>query len=160
VDAAIRRAMNPEPSRRPLTCLHFIQLLSGGRKANRKRPGSGTTAKRTAPLDGSERRQSERHIFRIGTTCVISTGATGSDASEDWPTRVVDVSETGVGLILARRFEKGAKFAVEVEGDANNPAVTLRVKVVRVREESFGHWFHGCQFLSPLSEDDLKALLG
>lgn len=160
VDTAIRRAMNPDSSRRPLTCLHFIQLLSGGRKA-RKRSGSiaSTDTHRSLPTV-SERRGAERHLFRIGTTCVINTAASGGEAPEDWPTRIVDVSESGVGVILARRFEKGAMFVVEVEGDAKNPAVTLRVKVVRVRKETIGHWFHGCKFLFPLAEDDLKALLG
>jgi len=51
-------------------------------------------------------------------------------------------------------------FAIEVQGDARSPAVTLRVKVVRVHKEPLGHWFHGCQFLFSLSEDDLRSLVG
>lgn len=160
VDAAIRAAMHPEPTKRPMNCLFFIQMLSQGRKA-RKRSGPISTQSTTRPAtEGSERRAAERHSFRIGTLCVINTGATGGEASEEWPTRIVDVSETGLGVILARRFEKGAMFAIEVQGDARSPAVTLRVKVVRVHKEPLGHWFHGCQFLFSLSEDDLRSLVG
>jgi hypothetical protein len=30
---------------------------------------------------------------------------------------------------------------------------------VRVRKDNFGHWMHGCEFLSPLDEPALAALL-
>lgn len=158
VDNAIRRAMHPDPAKRPLTCLHFIQLLSEGRKS-RKRSGGISTLSTTRPLS-DERRNAERHAFRLGTLCVINTGASGGEAPEEWPTRIVDVSETGLGVMLARRFEKGAMFCIEVQGDATHKAVSLRVKVARVKKEPLGHWFHGCQFLYALSTDDLRALLG
>ena len=158
VDAAIRQAMSPDPAHRPATCLKFVELLAGGRRGARK--SSGAANARTPAPDGAERRVAVRHRFRMGTSCVINTGASGGEAPEDWPTKVVDLSESGVGIVLARRFEPGAKFAVEMEGDESHPAVTLRVRVVRVRPETLGHWFHGCKFLYPLPEEDLQALLG
>ena len=36
---------------------------------------------------------------------------------------------------------------------------SLPVRVVRIRRDSLGHWVHGCEFLTPLDEPALTAVL-
>jgi len=52
-----------------------------------------------------------------------------------------------VGLILARRFEPGSVLAVQMEGGIGRPVRDLFVRVVRVKPDDLGHWFHGCTIL-------------
>jgi hypothetical protein len=93
---------------------------------------------------------------------VIDTGVVGGGpgAVEDWPAAVRDVSTGGVGLSLARRFEPGTTFSLELDAIAGLPARGFQVRVKRVQPEPLGHWFHGCEFVTPLTDDDLKHLLG
>ena len=95
----------------------------------------------------------------MGTSGNIDTGIVdgAEDAQESWPVVVRDVSTGGVGLLLARRFEKGTVFAIEL--GYGSSARSLPVRVARVGAEAMGHWFHGCAFVDPISEEELAALL-
>jgi serine/threonine protein kinase len=152
-DEAIRRAMSPVAADRPANCLNFVKLLQA-----RTPTGAGEPL----PAPDPDRRASVRYARNIGTTCVIDTGVVvgGPGAAEDWPAAVRDVSTGGVGLALARRFEPGTTFSLELDATEGLPARSFPVRVKRVQPEPLGHWFHGCEFVNPLSADDLKQLLG
>jgi hypothetical protein len=62
-------------------------------------------------------------------------------------------------VTLRRRFERGAGLAIELPGKGDRPAYTVLVKVVHVRPADHGLWALGCQFISPLSDDELQQLL-
>jgi serine/threonine protein kinase len=151
VDEAIRKAMAPDPERRPASCLEFCRLLATPRR------GSDVTKRA-----GAERRRAERHEITLGTSCAVETGihGRGEGTEEQWPLVVRDVSATGVGLLLARRFEAGTDLSVTLVGRPGAAPRALRVRVVRVGADALGHWFHGCVFAHPLTDDDLAALLG
>jgi hypothetical protein len=127
--------------------------------------GSGTTSRSSllrmfrTPRPPKDRRTSGRQSWVIGTSGSIDTGIVdgGDDAQESWPVVIRDVSTGGVGLLLARRFEKGTIFKIEL--GIGSAARNIRVRVARVSAEAVGHWIHGCAFVDPITEDELAALL-
>jgi serine/threonine protein kinase len=151
VDEAIRRALHPDPARRPASCLKFVKML-----APRTQPARPATSPPPA-----ERRVSLRHLSTQPATCTIDIGALAgnSEMQEDWPAVVQDISTTGIGVILARRFEAGTVFAVELEGKSGAALPSRPVRVVRVRADHLGHWLHGCTFLTPLTDGECQHLL-
>lgn len=152
VDDAVRRAMSPDPAKRPASCLQFVKLLPAPGKA------AGGLLKANRPPQ--ERRAAARLAHVIGTICVIDTAAAGGgpDTEESWSATVRDVSAGGVGLVLARRFEPGTVFSLQLGGGGRAAGRSLPVRVKRVRAEDLGHWFHGCAFVRPLTEKELANL--
>jgi hypothetical protein len=84
--------------------------------------------------------------------------ARGEDLS--WPAQLRDLSVGGMGVVLRRRFERGAGLAVEIPETPTSPATTLLGRVVHTTSLPGGSWLLGCAFVSNLSEDELKRLLG
>jgi hypothetical protein len=70
-----------------------------------------------------------------------------------------DVSTTGIGVLLARRFEPGTALSIELVIGTEKKPRRVPVHVVRVQQERAGHWVHGCAFDVPLSEELLKRIL-
>jgi serine/threonine protein kinase len=151
-DAAIRRAMSPDPAQRPESCLHFIKELIG-RTSRSNRPETTTD---TQPPAGKERRSAARHLCTLGSCCVISTSfLPDQEGNQDsWPAVVQNISAQGIGLLVGRRFEPGTAAAIELPGQPPRPAY-----VKHVRAEKLGHWFLGCVWGAPLAEAEVKALV-
>ncbi len=151
VDIAVRLALHPDPNQRPATIMAFFKLL-----AARSRFGRGNEV-RLAAAGPDDRRTSARHMLKVGTVGAIESALHGG-AEEVWPLVVRDVSVSGIGLTLARRFEAGTELAVELqtgpEGSKRFP-----VRVVRVQPDRGGYWVHGCTFDPPLAEGEVAALL-
>jgi hypothetical protein len=85
--------------------------------------------------------------------------ALGSNETR-WPATARDLSQGGICLQMRRRYEPGAGLAIELPATTSLENVTFFVKVVNVRPEPDGLWSHGCRFVSPLSQDELKRLVG
>jgi hypothetical protein len=102
-------------------------------------------------------RVSERHPCGLKTSC--QPVAARADNDFMWPAIVRDVSVSGIGLVLPRRFERGAGLAIEIpRADGNRPE-SLLARVVHATSLPRGLWLLGCSFPSPLSEDELQGLL-
>lgn len=146
LDAAVRVAMSPKPDQRPASCLKFIHMLPVP-------PADMAVSAAPTPV---ERRASVRHVLGRGTTCLIDTGLIEGDATalEAWPAGTRDISQGGIAIVLARRFEPGTVFGVRFHGATHE----LTVRVVNVRAEEGGHWLHGCQFATPLTPAQLFVL--
>jgi serine/threonine protein kinase len=161
VDAAIRAALRPDPAARPRSCLEFFKLLTA-------RPafddGSTTdlppSVLRSAAT-GTERRAWVRHELNTGAWGVIDTAVCsgGPESEELWPLVVRDLSNGGVGVRMARRFEPGTELSIEFSSRPHAPPRRFSVRVVRVVPEEAGHWVHGCAFPERLTDDELDALL-
>ncbi|MBN9521888.1 protein kinase [bacterium] len=151
VDVAVRLALHPDPGQRPATILAFFKLLTA-----RSRFGRGGEV-RFAPAGPDDRRASARHLLKVGTVGAVESALHGG-AEEAWPLVVHDVSATGVGLTLARRFEAGTELAVELQ-TGPEAAKRFPVRVVRVQPDRGGYWVHGCTFGAPLAEAEVAALL-
>ncbi|MDB5313714.1 MAG: prkC 37 [Gemmataceae bacterium] len=152
-DAAIRAALDPNPDRRPASCLEFFKRLAG-----RRRVKDGSTPKEVPVPPGGERRTSPRFAVEVGSCAVADPGVHPGGVEEAWPLVVRDVSAGGIGVLLARRFEPGTALAIELAGEAGGQPVRLPVRVVRVDAERAGHWIHGCTFAGPLTAGQLRAL--
>jgi hypothetical protein len=159
-ERAIRRATDPDPAKRPASCAEFLKLL-------RARPVNAGTPKsdaRPTTAATDNRRGCVRYALGVGSNCTISTSvfdtsAAAGNSTEVWPLVLQDVSATGAGLLLARRCEPGTVLAVEVAAGAAGEVRSLPARVVRVRKDSFGHWAHGCAFVTPLDGVELAALV-
>jgi hypothetical protein len=158
VDSAVRRAMNPDPLMRPASCLEFFKLLTARRPvaARARVPKPKTLAAGSGRA--ADRRVYTRHAVGLGASCAIDTAVCGG-SRELWPLVVRDVSATGIGVLLARRFEPGTDLSIELADRPDAPRRSLPVRVVRVVAESLGHWAHGCAFFTPLTERDLTELV-
>jgi serine/threonine protein kinase len=154
LETAVRAALNPDPAERPATCLDFFKRLTG----RPDRGWSNSTSSLALPVD--ERRAAARVAVVVGSVAVLSPDAVGDSGSQEfWPLVVRDVSATGLGVLLARRFEPGTRFAVELGALPGRPEVRLPATVVRVESEQAGHWVHGCRFDAPLAPADLERLV-
>jgi serine/threonine protein kinase len=149
VDQAITRALQADPGARQMTALRFIQDLT------QKTTGAAESGKLS---QGKERRVAVRYPYSMGTVCNVDLSTTAA-MTEDliWPAIVRDLSGSGIGLLLARRFEQGTVLSVELQ--KKKEASTRLVKVTRVSPEKLGHWVLGCEFLEPLAQNELADLL-
>jgi len=104
-----------------------------------------------------DRRAWVRYPSERKSTCQPVALPTATQAEGQWGAQVRDISSGGVCLYLRRRFEIGTPLIVEFPDVAGNK-LTVTVRVARVTAER-GGWIIGCQMDSPLSDEDLKALL-
>jgi serine/threonine protein kinase len=153
---AIVAALRPRPVDRPAGCLQFVKMLTTRRVPSRTAAGGLPDDRNPA-----DRRAAVRHSFTLAAACAIDTAVAGggADTTEDWPAVVRDISATGLGLILARRFEPGTELTVDLDLKADAPPKAVRVKVVNVRPDAMGHWRHGCAITAPMTDGDLLRLL-
>jgi serine/threonine protein kinase len=161
LEAAIRAALRPDPKERPRSCLEFFKLLTARTAFD---DGSfddlpASVVMLTGP--GTERRAWVRHALDVGSCGVIDTAvcAGGPESEEFWPLVIRDLSNGGVGVLLARRFEPGTELSIELSAGPNAPPRRLSARVVRVVSEKGGHWVHGCAFPENLTDDELDGLL-
>jgi hypothetical protein len=111
----------------------------------------------TEQLPGSECRVYARHSSDLATNC--QPVAARGDNDLKWPAQIRDVSLSGVGLVLRRRFEPGAGLAIELPGPDGSGTFTVFARIIHVTAQAGGYWLLGCVFVSALSEETLKALL-
>jgi hypothetical protein len=81
------------------------------------------------------------------------------DQKSRWKGLVQDVSASGLGLLLDRRFETGVLLHVEITDEATGASFAWLVKIRWVRELAARKWSVGCMFNQELSAEDLRAVL-
>ena len=73
---------------------------------------------------------------------------------------VLDVSRTGIGLLLPRPLLAGLPVMVRMKDTAGAKVYELLGQVVHsTKQLAGGDWVIGCQLDTPLTQDDLDALL-
>jgi hypothetical protein len=83
-------------------------------------------------------------------------------AGEDTAPRsaqVVNVSASGVGLLVGEPVENGTLLSVELRAAHGEFTHTMLACVVHVTARAAAEWDLGCNFIRSLSEEDFKALL-
>jgi serine/threonine protein kinase len=150
---AILRAVNAEPALRPASCGEFLQELaqasedssaSGGRKALSSSAGA----------TGRERRATVRYPSSADGNCRPIGGHAFS-----WSAKVVDISATGVQLLIRRRFEPGTVLALELRDGKKNARRSVLARVVRVQQQPDRKWALGCVLDYRLSQEDVQVLM-
>ena len=106
------------------------------------------------PAEVAERRAAVRYPSQSATAChPVPDGDVLCSA------RVVDISTTGVGLVVDRFVEPETLLAIELPSDGPTPGYTLLVEVRHATARGEGEWRLGCSFARELSEDELRWLL-
>jgi hypothetical protein len=85
--------------------------------------------------------------------------ATGGGQDFSWYGKIRDVSVRGIGLVLSRRFERGACLVIELPPSDSLQPGTLLARVVHTTPMPKGSWLHGCPFPTELSEHELQCLV-
>jgi len=83
----------------------------------------------------------------------------GARADESWPADLLDVSQTGIGLILDRAFAAATVLTVCLQTQAPETARTLLVRVRHCTALQEGRWLVGCKFVVQLKDRELRELL-
>jgi PilZ domain len=76
----------------------------------------------------------------------------GTPGVETWAGIVYNISTSGLGVVLPYPVRAGTTLIIELWGPT--PPQRVRAAVVRSTLRQFA-FFHGCQFLEPLSEESL-----
>jgi hypothetical protein len=112
------------------------------------RPGAGIHCK--------ERRAAVRHASTMEASChPLAVPALGPTC----PARIRDISLDGLGLVVAHRYEPGSTLSVVPEVLPRSLAPALAVRVRHVEPHGDGLWLIGCEFVTPLTEDELRVML-
>jgi len=166
VDWAIRRALLNDPDRRFGSCPEFIAALAGeGKKSGSHvlRPSKSIGRKPSAKLNrpAKERRRAVRYECVLSTKCIInlSVHPDGDDPSTPWDAQVCDLSVTGIGVLVSRRFEPGSVVSLVLASKSGDFERTRQVRVLRVTRAEGSGWFVGCELLEKLSRDEVRQLL-
>jgi hypothetical protein len=110
---------------------------------------------RTADLAASERRGAMRHCCPLEVACRV----TGAPREESWMARVRDLSEMGIGLVLAYPLKPGTSLTLGVQFPDEKEPRLLGVCVVHSTPRDEGGFAVGCVFEDRLRRKDLRALL-
>lgn len=102
----------------------------------------------------SDRRAYLRHPRTLETLWTL-LGVATSDLAEG---QLVDVSASGVGLLLARHFEAETALMIRLPTKTQGWHSYL-VRVKRCVRVTKGLYQVGCAFVKPLAEDELQAHL-
>ena len=87
----------------------------------------------------------------------VSSGPEG-EPELAWLGKIRDVSPAGIGLSMSRRFEPEAELIAElsVKPDA---ILLVPVRVVQATPDKNGLWIISCEFIFPLSEEELQICM-
>jgi len=81
------------------------------------------------------------------------------EVQDQWPGKIEDLSVTGMGLWVDRRFELGTVITVLLTNPERSFAQSRQMEVARAERTKQGRWFVAGQFAQPLSKDELQKLL-
>ncbi|HKI37962.1 MAG TPA: PilZ domain-containing protein [Gemmataceae bacterium] len=102
----------------------------------------------------AERRAHVRYSHTLRTSCrPLGKGAA------TWPATIQDLSRAGVALAMGREVRPGAVLVVALEGLGGRFSRPLLLRVLNVRPAERGGWHVGCAFVTPLTDNDVQALL-
>src|SRR5262245_36398352 len=118
-------------------------------------PGPSTTGSAAGSV--LECRVWERFSCELQASC--QPVAARSDTDLTWPGNIRDISATGVGIVLGRRFEPGSGLAIQLPASEVRSRNTVLARVKHATRLPDGNWLLGCCFISELSGDELQSLL-
>jgi hypothetical protein len=72
---------------------------------------------------------------------------------------VLNLSSSGVGLLLDTAIEADSELVFHLQGPHIGKVFDLRARVVHSTPQKSGEWLVGCKLAEKLGQDDLDALL-
>jgi hypothetical protein len=73
--------------------------------------------------------------------------------------QAVDISATGIGLIVNEPIEAGMVLSLDIQGRPGKPERVMHACVVRSGAMPDGRWRLGCNFIRQLDDSELEAFL-
>ena len=103
----------------------------------------------------ADRRLALRFAVSPETSCHLVAGV----GETLWPARVLELSGTGIRLLLRRRFEPGTWVILELANGARIFSLALVMRVAHLTEQGDGAFVLGGAFARKLAYQELMALL-
>lgn len=75
------------------------------------------------------------------------------------PAQMVDLSLSGIGLLIGEPIEPGTVVSIEVNEGVHTATMELHGQVAFCTAAENGSWRCGCQLLTELSKDEVEVLL-
>lgn len=105
----------------------------------------------------SERRLRVRYASDLPALCQ----KTDAEIHDIWLRgKIRDVSVSGARLLLNRPFATNSLIVVEPFQNKDLPARNFEARVIYASRLPQSGWVMGCEFTDPLSESELRALVG
>jgi hypothetical protein len=124
-------------------------------------------AEHTIPVPDEEKHKPEterRAWVRLSTSqdvsCQPVAASTATQLETSWWENLRNISPHGLSLVLDRRFEPGSLLMIELADQAKARGRYWSVRVVTVTPEVKRRWIMGCEFIHPLSQEELQTLRG
>jgi hypothetical protein len=125
------------------------------------------------PIRISERRIWVRYSCDLDIQCRSDKGGSPKEGSNNrgrarflynnltkrWPARVSNISRGGMKLEVGHDFEKGTTFQIELDRGPRLKSRMILARVTNKSQKDTALWSLGCEFLSPISQEDLDILL-
>ena len=101
-----------------------------------------------------ERRASQRHL------CTLEATSKPIDEEQtlSFGALVTDISATGVSVTLCFPFRPGTFLSIDLQTETGMVR-TLMVRVQYVHDQVDGMWRLGCEFIKPMSQNDMDLFL-
>jgi c-di-GMP-binding flagellar brake protein YcgR len=100
----------------------------------------------------------QRQWVRFATQLTASYQIITAGDPRKLPTEVLNISATGIGLVVAQSVPVGSLLSLELHGANGSAERTMLACVVHVTGRAEGEWALGCNFIRSLSENDLRDL--
>ena len=113
-------------------------------------------AKERGPTTCADRRAAARHPCSLDALC----HAIGGGPEGPWTGKVLDLSTTGLGIILPQPLERGTILVIDLPSAVTSAPRSLSACVIHIRPHEDGGIFTGCILAEQLGEAELEALLG
>jgi hypothetical protein len=110
----------------------------------------------TAQTACTDRRSAARHRCSLEATC----HAIGGGPEGPWPATILELSTTGLGIILPQPLERGTILIVDLATPVAGAPESLSACVIHTRPHEEGGIFTGCILAEQFGEAELAALLG
>lgn len=111
------------------------------------------------PMEEAQRLARANHRATVRYRCAPAT--TGKVfLAEDQELRrawVMNISKTGIGVILPRPLPVGASLTIQMRSSLGT--VDMTAHVIHATRQNQAEWFIGCEFTEPLLDDELDELL-
>src|SRR5438105_4081508 len=118
-------------------------------------PVRKTSAENVRHKSASEQRGRARH--RCNFEAFYRSNRCGSAVG--WLADVRDISATGIGLRVRRRFDPGSMLFVELINRQDESTHLLPVTVIHATETENSQWLLGCTFARTLTDTELAELV-
>ena len=106
-------------------------------------------------LVGIRRRTMDRYRCALATSGKLHFPGTG-DTVTAW---VCNLSRGGIGLNLSDTIQAGQEMVIHMKSTDGSTSLKLPARIVHSTPEIDGTWRVGCEFHTPLTADELDALL-